>query len=158
MKIQVPKSLKKTLLLWLLYKSSVIKGEKLQTVINHYDTCKHNFCFIWAGDQDSKNYQGDISMSQFEGENSQQYYQYPVQFQEEDENSFDPSDFFMHSSLAQEAAANQIKQEESGEGSAPVAMETDINTDLQVSESDSEQETEQPSGSGNDGFDIDEFF
>lgn len=111
-----------------------------------------------TGDQDSKNYQGDISMSQFEGENSQQYYQYPVQFQEEDENSFDPSDFFMHSSLAQEAAANQIKQEESGEGSAPVAMETDINTDLQVSESDSEQETEQPSGSGNDGFDIDEFF
>lgn len=93
-------------------------------------------------------------MSQFQGENSQQYYQYPVQFQEEDENSFDPSDFFMHSSLAQEAAANQIKQEESG----PVAMETDINTDLQVSESDSEQETEQPSGSGNDGFDIDEFF
>lgn len=111
-----------------------------------------------TGDQDSKNYQGDISMSQFEGENSQQYYQYPVQFQEEDENSFDPSDFFMHSSLAQEAAANQIKQEDSGEGSAPVAMETDINTDLQVSESDSEQETEQPSGSGNDGFDIDEFF
>lgn len=149
--------LKKSLLLWLLYKSSVIKGEKMQTDINHY-ICKHNFCFIWAGDQDSKNYQGDISMSQFEGENSQQYYQYPVQFQEEDENSFDPSDFFMHSSLAQEAAANQIKQEESGEGSAPVAMETDINTDLQVSESDSEQETEQPSGSGNDGFDIDEFF
>ncbi|XP_061189439.1 transcription initiation factor TFIID subunit 1-like isoform X1 [Saccostrea echinata] len=106
------------------------------------------------GDQDSKDFQSELSMSQFE--NSEQYYQYPVHFQEEDENSFDPSDFFMHSSLAQEAAANQIKQEESGEGSAPVAMETDINNDLAVS--DSEDEGEQMTGTGNDGFDIDEFF
>nr|XP_022324480.1 transcription initiation factor TFIID subunit 1-like isoform X2 [Crassostrea virginica] len=107
-----------------------------------------------SGDQDSKSF----LRNQFEGENPEQYYQYNVHFQEEDENSFDPSDFFMHSSLAQEAAANQIKQEESGDGSAPVAMETDIKNDLQVSESDSEHEMEQASGTGNDGFDIDEFF
>jgi hypothetical protein len=64
----------------------------------------------------------------------------------------------MHSSLAQEAAANQIKQEESGEGLTPITMETDINNDLEVSESESEHEAEQISATGNDGFDIDEFF
>ena len=126
--------------------------------MNHFDTgivWYHLFssCY-YLGDQDSKSF----LRNQFEGENPEQYYQYNVHFQEEDENSFDPSDFFMHSSLAQEAAANQIKQEESVDGSAPVAMETDIKNDLQVSESDSEHEMEQASGTGNDGFDIDEFF
>ncbi|KAK3100550.1 hypothetical protein FSP39_021637 [Pinctada imbricata] len=88
---------------------------------------------------------------------AEQYYQYQVQpVQEEDENSFDPSDFFMHSALANEAAQQQIKMEDD---SNSVAMETDINKDLQVSESESDDEgTGIQGGHQDDGFDINAFF
>jgi hypothetical protein len=59
---------------------------------------------------------------------------------DEDENSFDPSDFFMHSALATEA------QQQLQHG--------DINEDLQVSDSD---DSDNQGGDINEGFDIDEF-
>ena len=60
--------------------------------------------------------------------------------QDEDENSFDPSDFFMHSALATEAQ-HQLQQ-------------GDINEDLQVSDS---EDSDDQGGDDNEGFDIDEF-
>lgn len=76
----------------------------------------------------------------------QQYFEQGGAFQmpgiqDEDENSFDPSDFFMHSALATEAQ-HQLQQ-------------GDINEDLQVSDSDEDEN--QADGDDNEGFDIDEF-
>ena len=46
--------------------------------------------------------------------------------QVEDENSFDPSEFFRHSTLADQAAAEEQKQAEED------PMDTDLHDDLQV--------------------------
>lgn len=46
--------------------------------------------------------------------------------QVEDENSFDPSEFFRHSTLADQAAAEEQKEAEEE------PMDTDLNNDLQV--------------------------
>ncbi|XP_033742474.1 transcription initiation factor TFIID subunit 1-like [Pecten maximus] len=102
--------------------------------------------------------EGDTSMDMQTYEDGRQYYDGTGQSymaappQDIDENSFDPSDFFMHSSLASEAAAQHVMENKNGH---------DINMDLQVSESeesDAEQEgAEQGEDQSNDGFDIDEF-
>ncbi|KAL3880165.1 hypothetical protein ACJMK2_032430 [Sinanodonta woodiana] len=92
----------------------------------------------------------------YRAEEGQGQYQVPP-VQDEDENSFDPSEFFRHSALASEAeAAGQLQGEEDQEDMA------DINTDLQVSESEGSDDGEMNQISGaqeesNDGFDIDEF-
>ena len=78
----------------------------------------------------------------------------------EDENSFDPSEFFRHSTLASQAAAEERKQAEDN----PEAMETDLTNDLEVSDSDESEKDQtygEEAGGGNEdsneGFDIDEF-
>ena len=86
--------------------------------------------------------------------------------QDEEENSFDPSEFFRHSSLANQVGAVEEVQQEYPEQETVVA--TDINTDLQVSESESDEDetdrnfnplagitNEEPN---DDGFDIDSFY
>lgn len=81
------------------------------------------------------------------------YYQSIPPPTNEDENSFDPSDFFLHSSLA--SAAVKVENDTN--------IETDINKDLQVSESDDSDEGEisrdviNEEDQSNDGFDFDEF-
>lgn len=87
-------------------------------------------------------------------EDGEQYYDgAPRQYiapppQDVDENSFDPSDFFMHSALASEAVAQNVMED----------GEDDINKDLQMSESEESNEDEQQGDDqSNDGFDIDEF-
>lgn len=97
----------------------------------------------------------------YDGGTSQVYYesQEPYQVaavQEEDENSFDPSDFFMHSALASEAVKQEHMEEQGVQEPAP--METDINNDLQVSESDESDNEAKQGNNSDDGFDIDEFF
>ncbi|XP_064607804.1 transcription initiation factor TFIID subunit 1-like isoform X1 [Liolophura sinensis] len=77
---------------------------------------------------------------------------------QDDEQSFDPSDFFMNSSLANQAAAeaNQLQDEEDSNAVGGA----DINNDLQVSESDEESDNDMGAAGDNqsdDGFDIDEF-
>lgn len=82
----------------------------------------------------------------FYDEEQQQYYEPSYQVppvQDDDENSFDPSDFFMHSALADEAQ-HRLQQ-------------GDINEDLQVSDSDEEENQGGNGGNDNEGFDIDEF-
>lgn len=82
----------------------------------------------------------------FYDEEQQQYYEPSYQVppvQDDDENSFDPSDFFMHSALADEAQ-HRLQQ-------------GDINEDLQVSDSDEEENQGGNGGNNNEGFDIDEF-
>ena len=78
----------------------------------------------------------------------------------EDENSFDPSEFFRHSTLASQAAAAEQSQ-------ADEVQSTDLNNDLEVSDSDDDsvksQNFAQVAGIANknedsdEGFDIDEF-
>ncbi|XP_052795206.1 transcription initiation factor TFIID subunit 1-like [Mya arenaria] len=83
--------------------------------------------------------------------NSQQYQVEPPQI--DDENSFDPSEFFRHSALADQVAA--VEQQQAVEE----PMDTDLNNDLQVSESENESEGdgENTADDSNEGFDIDEF-
>ena len=103
-------------------------------------------------------YEADEMAQQGYPTDENQYYQYEMPpMQEDDENSFDPSDFFMHSALANEAAQQQIKMEED---SNPVAMETDIKKDLQVSESEDSDDGVDAGHGGHqdDGFDINAFF
>ncbi|XP_041357029.1 transcription initiation factor TFIID subunit 1-like isoform X3 [Gigantopelta aegis] len=66
---------------------------------------------------------------------------------DDDENSFDPTEFFMSSSLAAQATEAQ-------------AQGSDINHDLQVSESDSEDDVTQTATENQtgEGFDLDEYF
>ena len=72
---------------------------------------------------------------------------------DDDDQSFDPSAFFLSSSLAQQIT-NEQQQQQPG-------SETDINKDLQVSESDSDEHDFEPitndQSDQNEGFDIDEF-
>ena len=90
--------------------------------------------------------------------------------QDEEENSFDPSEFFRHSSLANQIVAEEQTQEETPDEyiEQQPTVATDINTDLQVSESDSEGDeidsnfnplagitNEEPT---DDGFDIESFY
>ncbi|XP_067663597.1 transcription initiation factor TFIID subunit 1-like isoform X1 [Haliotis asinina] len=67
----------------------------------------------------------------------------PMDMGYDDENSFDPTEFFMSSSLAQA----QVQQ----------GMPTDINRDLQVSESDDDEAPHIPTGNQDEGFDLDFF-
>lgn len=96
-----------------------------------------------------------------------QDYSQPQQYQVEppqvdDENSFDPSEFFRHSALASQAA---VAAEENQVEETQETMTSDLNNDLQVSESESEDEQVGSPSAGadnqiddsNDGFDIDEF-
>ncbi|KAL5010007.1 hypothetical protein ScPMuIL_012312 [Solemya velum] len=97
-----------------------------------------------AGNQE---YQFDENQAYFqEGQ-----YQYMAD-QEDDENSFDPSDFFMHSSLATQAAAAK-RAEEQGEG----PPDADIKKDLLVSESEDSDQGYSPPGSKPGHFDFEEY-
>ena len=91
--------------------------------------------------------------------------------QDEEENSFDPSEFFRHSSLADQVTGQvegeeNVKQEYMQQEPAVAA---DINNDLQVSESESDDDeidrnfdplagiaTQEQNDDG--GFDIDSFY
>ena len=64
---------------------------------------------------------------------------------DDDENSFDPTEFFMSSTLAAQASEAQ-------------AQGSDINHDLQVSESESDEDSAQPNTDNQTGFDLDEYF
>ena len=88
--------------------------------------------------------------------------------QDEEENSFDPSEFFRHSSLADQVTDQAADQAAEGEEQPEVpTMVADINNDLAVSESDSDAEDEidrnfDPlagitSQEQSGGFDIDSF-
>ncbi|KAL4230237.1 Transcription initiation factor TFIID subunit 1 [Mactra antiquata] len=93
----------------------------------------------------------DDSQSYMETGNQPQYQVQPPQL--EDENSFDPSEFFRHSTLAVQAAAEEQNQLENQ------PLPSDLNNDLEVSESESEGEgdleTEGQRDDSNEGFDID---
>ncbi|XP_060584432.1 transcription initiation factor TFIID subunit 1-like isoform X2 [Ruditapes philippinarum] len=113
---------------------------------------------------DEKNTQDDVEQqgytymdddqSYMEAANSQQYQVQPPQI--DDENSFDPSEFFRHSALASQAAAveeqNQFDDQQE-------TMDTDLNNDLEISESESENEGQGDTqgDDSNEGFDIEEF-
>lgn len=97
-----------------------------------------------SGESDGEEKMETGDDQQFYSEDQQYFEQSGFQMsavQDEDENSFDPSDFFMHSALANEAQ-HQLQQ-------------GDINEDLQVSDSDDSDE--EGVDNDNEGFDIDEF-
>lgn len=111
-------------------------------------------------DDCAQQYGGGGDQSQFyQGENANLYNMSAVgdDDDDDDEQSFDPSAFFLSSSLAQQIT-NQQQQHHHHQ---PPGSETDINKDLQVSESDSDDNfepiTNDQSDQNNEGFDIDEF-
>ncbi|XP_053398607.1 transcription initiation factor TFIID subunit 1-like isoform X2 [Mercenaria mercenaria] len=112
--------------------------------------------------EDEKNTQEDLvqqgytymedEQSCMESAASQQYQVQPPQL--EDENSFDPSEFFRHSALASQAAAEEEQNQLEDQ-----PMDTVLNNDLEVSESESENEGQanDQGEDSNEGFDIEEF-
>ena len=85
--------------------------------------------------------------------------------QDEEENSFDPSEFFRHSALADQVTDQAAEGDEQQEP----AVAADINNDLQVSESESDEDeidrnfdplagitSQEQNDDG--GFDIDSFY
>lgn len=89
--------------------------------------------------------------------------------QDEEENSFDPSEFFRHSALADQVQAEEQVQGEYTEQEPAAAA--DLNNDLQVSESESDEEemdrnfnplagitNEEQNENDDGGFDIDSFY
>ena len=89
--------------------------------------------------------------------------------QDEEENSFDPSEFFRHSALADQVTDQVTDQVAEGEEQQAPAVAADINNDLQVSESESDEDeidrnfdplagitSQEQNDDG--GFDIDSFY
>ncbi|XP_055958756.1 transcription initiation factor TFIID subunit 1 isoform X2 [Patella vulgata] len=107
-----------------------------------------------GGDGEGQQYYEETEENQDYVVEDQQYYSVDNEFSQQqvsevqdfDENSFDPTEFFMNSALAQQAAQGQ--------------EQTDIGGDLQVSESDSDGDDFEPIPTQNqatEGFDLDEY-
>lgn len=109
-------------------------------------------------------YSGDNANQFYSSENESNMYNI-AGIGDDEEQSFDPAAFFLSSSLAQQMTDDNQQQqqqdEEEEEEQQPDSVETDINKDLQVSESESEDNDFVPisndDNQSNEGFDIDQF-